>query len=486
MLKRPWPDKRELLNAEVGVHAALMHQQLDMDNLVRWLGVDTYEGRPCLVLEYMAGGSLRDRLERPGQGLPHEEVVAVARGILSGLAVIHGAGVIHRDIKPENILFDGETPKLADFGISRPLARGEVACTRIGTLHYVPPEVIDGPGATFASDLWSFGVTLYEMACGRLPFGDRMAPQGPVTDRIRRGDWHPFAAESPPLPAVRAVVARALTPDPAGRFASAAEMAHVLDGTELLATHSIERAIEDARRRPDAEARLRALAAAHPREPRVCQALGEVYSRAQRPREAERQLRRARELAPDDAIVLWGLAVASEAVGKRAQAAACLQRALEIGIPSPAARRRAEAMLAAWDPNAPVRTARPRRQATGCTAALGEIRALSWAVEGLDSIERRIRAVVERYPADARGHRQLGECYSLQQRFDEAVTAFRRAAELADSAGTQWSLTMAYEQLGNLKRARICLARARRLGLDPKLDRYAQVLAETWRTQDRD
>jgi len=131
------------------------------------------EGRPYMVLEYVPGGTLEDRL-RDGGPLPDDETNDIAVGIASGLAHAHARGVVHRDLKPANVLFDEEgRPKIADFGIAR-LAAGEGTLTEAGTLlgtaAYISPEQASGEPAGAASDVYSFGVMLYRMLAGRLPF----------------------------------------------------------------------------------------------------------------------------------------------------------------------------------------------------------------------------------------------------------------------------------------------------------------------------
>ena len=132
-------------------------------------------GRPYMVLEYVAGGTLEERLaSTKGKPLPDAETAAVAAGIAAGLAHAHARGVIHRDLKPANVLFDDEgRPKLADFGIAR-MAAGEGTLTEagtvLGTAAYISPEQAAGAPATAASDVYSFGVMLYRMLTGRLPF----------------------------------------------------------------------------------------------------------------------------------------------------------------------------------------------------------------------------------------------------------------------------------------------------------------------------
>src|SRR3954452_6527792 len=130
-------------------------------------------GRPYIVLEYVPGGTLEERL-RSGSTPSDDETFGIAAGIAAGLAHAHARGVVHRDLKPANVLFDEEgRPKLADFGIAR-MAAGEGTLTEagtvLGTAAYISPEQAMGAPATAASDVYSFGVMLFRMLTGRLPF----------------------------------------------------------------------------------------------------------------------------------------------------------------------------------------------------------------------------------------------------------------------------------------------------------------------------
>jgi serine/threonine protein kinase len=131
------------------------------------------DGRPYMVLEYLPGGTLEERL-RDGKRLSDEDTWAIAAALAAGLAHAHSRDVVHRDLKPANVLFDEEgRAKLADFGIAR-MAAGEGTLTEagtvLGTATYISPEQAAGAPASAASDVYSFGVMLYRMLTGRLPF----------------------------------------------------------------------------------------------------------------------------------------------------------------------------------------------------------------------------------------------------------------------------------------------------------------------------
>src|ERR671929_104123 len=110
-------------------------------------------GRSTVVLEYLPGGTLEDRL-RAGEPLPDEEAARIATELAAGLAHAHGRGLVHRDLKPANVLFDADgRAKIADFGIARMGGAGTLteAGTLLGTAAYISPEQAAGEPATAAS-----------------------------------------------------------------------------------------------------------------------------------------------------------------------------------------------------------------------------------------------------------------------------------------------------------------------------------------------
>jgi serine/threonine protein kinase len=195
------------------------------------------DGRPYMVLEYVPGATLENRLAAAkGKPLPDAESRTVAAGIAAGLAHAHSRGVIHRDLKPANVLFDEEgRPKLADFGIAR-MAAGEGTLTEagtvLGTAAYISPEQASGEPASAASDVYSFGVMLYRMLTGRLPFEsndpmelvlmNRDQPAPPITE---------FRQDPPGL--LESTAMAALEKDPADRPHDGAALLAALGATAL-------------------------------------------------------------------------------------------------------------------------------------------------------------------------------------------------------------------------------------------------------------
>jgi phage shock protein PspC (stress-responsive transcriptional regulator) len=209
--------------------------QLSSPHIVQVYEFDPFATPPFLAMELVRGPSVQELVRRRGQAAVGT-VADCGRQVLSGLAAAHAAGVIHRDIKPANVLRgpDG-TYKLTDFGLARSLEREQsltASGSIIGTLHYMAPEVAAGEEATAASDLYSLGVTLYEMLAGTTPF-----PADSPLKLLRR-----IATESPaPIGAHRDDVPPAfeiwletlLARDPDDRFASAAAALDALKRIDL-------------------------------------------------------------------------------------------------------------------------------------------------------------------------------------------------------------------------------------------------------------
>src|SRR6201996_310546 len=160
-------DQLERFRREARAVARLSHQ-----NIVHVIDAGEDEGRPYIVLEYIDGETLKERIRRLGR-LPIPEAVAYCVEIARALGAAHANQVVHRDVKPQNVLIDHEgTAKVTDFGIARTLEeQGLTADGRVlGTTDYVSPEQALGHHVSGQSDLYSLGVVLYEMLTGELPY----------------------------------------------------------------------------------------------------------------------------------------------------------------------------------------------------------------------------------------------------------------------------------------------------------------------------
>lgn len=160
-------------NAAARLHSeALIGQELRHPHIVTVFGIERLSGTnaAALVMEYIRGESLRERLIRNGPSTDEGDIVSILLPVAEALEHAHSRGVIHRDIKPSNILLGEEgSVKLADFGVARSvLARESITRTgeHVGTVGYMAPEIIGGGGATEQSDIYSFGMIARELLTG--------------------------------------------------------------------------------------------------------------------------------------------------------------------------------------------------------------------------------------------------------------------------------------------------------------------------------
>ena len=156
--------------------------------------IESWRDCPFLVSEYLAGGTLADRLRRGP--VPQREAVSIADALADALAALHDAGYLHGDVKPSNIGFTAAgSPKLLDFGLAR---EPNDAVVVGGTLFYASPEVLSGRPAEEADDVWSLAVVLYEMVSRHHPFARPGADADEVARRIRRRRVRTHGPQSDP------------------------------------------------------------------------------------------------------------------------------------------------------------------------------------------------------------------------------------------------------------------------------------------------
>lgn len=260
-LRPEWAQQEEArarLFREAQAARAISH-----DNVVtvHAVGLDTESGRPYLVMQMIEGETLAARLDRDGP-LPPREAAALVRQVADGLAACHARGLVHRDLKPSNIMYDRAAgrARITDFGLAAPLDTEEGArLTRtgqlVGTPPYMAPEYIRAPQDGDARcDVYSLGVVLYELLTGTLPFRgqtlmvlrqvleDEPVPPRRLDDRIPRD--------------LETVCLKAMTKEPAHRYASATELADDLrrfeagEPVRARPVRALGRALRWCRRRP--------------------------------------------------------------------------------------------------------------------------------------------------------------------------------------------------------------------------------------------
>ncbi|MBG0814231.1 serine/threonine-protein kinase [Planomonospora sp. ID82291] len=138
----------------------------------RVLDLGIHDGMPYIVSEYVPGPSLEQLVRREGPR-PPDSMIRLSIATAAALNGIHGAGVVHRDFKPANVLVAQDGPRVIDFGIARAIDRLTVSRGVAGTPAFMSPEQVEGRRVGPASDIFSWGVTMYFAATGRLPFGGR-------------------------------------------------------------------------------------------------------------------------------------------------------------------------------------------------------------------------------------------------------------------------------------------------------------------------
>lgn len=202
-------------------------------NIVQLYDFGRLGERYYMVMEFIEGGSLRERLQAlhaAGEHVALRDVVVIVRGISAALDYAHRQGIVHRDVKPSNIMFSQEgDPVLTDFGIARMVKGGSLtmAGMSVGTPDYMSPEQGMGQPATPHSDIYALGVVLYEMLVGRRPF-DADTPFAVVAQHIH-GTFPSPRGQDPTFPeALERILRRALAKKPDDRYASALDLAQDL------------------------------------------------------------------------------------------------------------------------------------------------------------------------------------------------------------------------------------------------------------------
>src|SRR3984957_11433028 len=212
---------------------------LNHPNIVALYDISSHEGADFLVMEYVAGKTLKDLI--PPGGLPFDGVAGLGSQIALALGAAHAAGIVHLDIKPANILVTPQQQvKVVDFGIATLPRDGTVSDLTsegqiVGTVSYMSPEQTRGEHVDAGSDIFSLGCVLYEAAPGRLPFTGLSALA--VMHAIATADQPPLRSMRPDLPPeFDRLVARCLLKDAAQRPQSAIELATELKSLMLPAS----------------------------------------------------------------------------------------------------------------------------------------------------------------------------------------------------------------------------------------------------------
>ncbi len=196
---------------------------LSHPNIVSVYDVGEDEGLYYIVMELVEGITLKRFIERKGR-LEIREAVGIAIQIAQGMEAAHDNHIVHRDIKPQNIIIsrDGKV-KVADFGIAKAATSNTVSQNAIGSVHYLSPEQARGGYSDERSDIYSLGVTLYEMLCGQVPFaGDNSVS---VALLHIQSEATPVQVLNPDVPtSVDKIVQKCMQKKPERRYQSASEL----------------------------------------------------------------------------------------------------------------------------------------------------------------------------------------------------------------------------------------------------------------------
>jgi eukaryotic-like serine/threonine-protein kinase len=211
---------------EARAAAAVVHE-----NVVAIHSVDSWKNLPYLVMRYIAGQSLQERVDRDGP-MDLKAILRVGIQTAQGLASAHAQGLVHRDVKPSNILLENgvERVKLTDFGLARAVDDASLTQSGVvaGTPQYMSPEQARGEAVDHRSDLFSLGSVFYFMCTGHAPFRASSTPA--VLRRVSDEEPRSVRESNPDVPVWLAAIIECLhAKEPAKRFGSAREVAVVLE-----------------------------------------------------------------------------------------------------------------------------------------------------------------------------------------------------------------------------------------------------------------
>jgi TonB family protein len=217
-LKLPLDDDLDV--ESIKQEADLWAQASGHPNILPIIEANIYDDMAVIASEYAPDGSLDAWLKRYGSTTPPVETAfSIMDGILAGLEHLHGRRIIHRDLKPGNILLHGQTPRLADFGISRVMKTTSQSNNVAGTPAYMAPEAFDGK-RNEQTDLWAVTVIFYQLLTGRLPFPQKDVMSLMHSILSRKAD--PVTLSLPDV--LQAFFDVALHKEPLQRFRSATQM----------------------------------------------------------------------------------------------------------------------------------------------------------------------------------------------------------------------------------------------------------------------
>ncbi|XP_008781707.1 serine/threonine-protein kinase STY13 [Phoenix dactylifera] len=241
LLERPENDpERERLMEQQFVQEVMMLANLRHPNVVRFIGACRKPMVWCIVTEYARGGSVRQFLmKRQNRSVPLRLAVKQALDVARGMAYVHGLGFIHRDLKSDNLLiFADKSIKIADFGVARIEVQTEGMTPETGTYRWMAPEMIQHRPYNQKVDVYSFGIVLWELITGMLPFQNMTAVQAAFAV-VNKG-VRPIIPQDC-LPALAEIMTRCWDANPDVR-PTFAEVVRMLESAEMEIVNSVRKA----------------------------------------------------------------------------------------------------------------------------------------------------------------------------------------------------------------------------------------------------
>jgi serine/threonine protein kinase/formylglycine-generating enzyme required for sulfatase activity len=201
------------------IHEAQAAAALNHPNICTIYETGEFEAQPFIVMEFIEGQTLKEKVSSAGAGLSVNSVIEFALQIAEGLQAAHEKGIIHRDMKCDNVMVNEKgVAKIMDFGLAKLSGRTQVTQegTTLGTISYMSPEQARGEKIDHRTDIWSFGVMLYEMVTGSLPFNGEYDQA--VMYSILNEEPEQMAKDVPEK--LQEIILHALEKDPEKRFQS--------------------------------------------------------------------------------------------------------------------------------------------------------------------------------------------------------------------------------------------------------------------------
>ena len=192
-------------------------------NIVNVYDVGEDRGLYYMVMELVEGITLKEYIEKKGK-LSHKEVISIAIQMCNGIGAAHAAGIVHRDIKPQNVMIsrDGKV-KVTDFGIAKAVTSNTISSNAMGSVHYTSPEQARGGYSDAKSDIYSIGITLYEMVTGRVPFDGESTVE--VAMKHLQQEITPPSEYAPDIPySLEQIILKCTQKNSERRYASTAEL----------------------------------------------------------------------------------------------------------------------------------------------------------------------------------------------------------------------------------------------------------------------